>query len=45
MEKLVCVDDFEKLAFRILKKDAIDYFRTGADEEITLADNKQAFKR
>ncbi len=45
MDKLVCVDDFEKVGFKILKKDALDYFRTGADEEITLSNNRQAFKR
>ena len=45
MNQLVCVNDFEKAAFRILDRNALDYFRTGADDEVTLSDNKNAFKR
>jgi (S)-2-hydroxy-acid oxidase len=45
MDKLVCIGDFEKEAHRILDKNALDYYRSGADEEITLRENRSAFKR
>lgn len=43
--KLICVDDYEKEAFKKLPKDALDYYRSGADEEQTLQANRDAFKR
>ncbi len=45
MNNLVCVEDFEKAAHRVLDRNALDYYRSGADDESTLADNKSAFKR
>ncbi|XP_064621883.1 2-Hydroxyacid oxidase 1-like [Lineus longissimus] len=45
VEPLVCVDDFEKLAFKLLPKNALDYYRSGANHEQTLQDNTDAFKR
>jgi len=42
---MVCVDDFERYACKILPKHALDYYRSGADEEITLTDNILAFRR
>lgn len=45
MNKLVCVEDFEKVAHRLLNRNALDYYKSGADDEITLSDNKKGFKR
>ena len=45
MEKLVCLADFERAAQPRLDKSAGDYYRSGADEEVTLAENQRAFKR
>ena len=42
---LVCVDDFEREARSILPRNALDYYRSGADEELTLQLNKDALKR
>ena len=44
-DKLVCVLDFEKHAHKVLPNNALDYYRTGADQEQTLRDNRQAFLR
>ncbi|XP_044038129.1 hydroxyacid oxidase 1 isoform X1 [Siniperca chuatsi] len=41
----VCVSDFEKEARKVLPKAVYDYYRSGADEQITLADNAAAFNR
>lgn len=41
----ICVDDYEKEAFKRLPKEALDYYRSGADEELTLRANREAFKR
>lgn len=41
----VCVEDFEKEAKKVLPKAVYDYYRSGADEQNTLADNVAAFKR
>ncbi|XP_013417864.1 hydroxyacid oxidase 1 [Lingula anatina] len=43
--QLVCVDDFEKYACDNLDKHTLEYYRSGANEEQTLADNRSAFKR
>ncbi|XP_072028363.1 2-Hydroxyacid oxidase 1-like isoform X1 [Amphiura filiformis] len=45
MAALVCVDDFEAHARTHLPKYAFEYFSCGAQEEQTLQDNKDAFKR
>ena len=45
MNLLACVEDFEKAAFQILDSNALDYYNSGADEELTLSDNRNAFKR
>jgi hypothetical protein len=44
-EAVVCLDDFEREAVKVLPKNAFDYFRSGADDEATLRDNIDAFKR
>ncbi|KAK5855582.1 hypothetical protein PBY51_007246 [Eleginops maclovinus] len=41
----VCVSDFEKEAEKVLPKAVYDYYRSGADEQNTLADNVAAFNR
>ncbi|KAM9392017.1 2-Hydroxyacid oxidase 1 [Pholidichthys leucotaenia] len=41
----VCVSDFEEDARKILPKAVYDYYRSGADDQNTLADNVAAFKR
>jgi len=43
--ELVCLADFEKYACKVLPKNAIDYYRSGADGEITLYDNVKALSR
>lgn len=42
---LVCVNDFEKFAQRNTTKQSWDYFKSGANHEQTLEDNRLAFKR
>lgn len=42
---LICVDDYEKEAHKRLPRDALDYYRSGADEELTLEANKDSFKK
>ncbi len=44
-ERLLTVRDYEKAAREKLSKMAYDYFRSGADAEITLAANAAAFER
>ena len=41
----VCVSDFEDEARKVLPKAVYDYYRSGADEQNTLADNVAAFNR
>uniref|UniRef100_A0A3B4YWE3 (S)-2-hydroxy-acid oxidase n=1 Tax=Stegastes partitus TaxID=144197 RepID=A0A3B4YWE3_9TELE len=41
----VCVSDFEEQARKVLPKAVYDYYRSGADEQKTLADNVAAFNR
>ena len=42
---MVCLDDFEKFAVDTLSKNALDYYRSGANDEVTLNDNIAAFRR
>ncbi len=42
---LVCTKDYEDYAAHWLQKMVYDYYRSGADEEHTLAENTRAFKR
>ena len=44
-EKLVCVQDYEKHAIGILPSAILGYYTEGADQEQTLRDNRDAFKR
>lgn len=43
--QFICVKDYEEEAHRKLPKQALDYYRSGADEEITLRSNVDAFKK
>jgi len=42
---MICIEDFERYAYKTLPKFALDYYRSGADEQITLKDNVLAYKR
>ncbi|NWT00874.1 HAOX1 oxidase, partial [Mionectes macconnelli] len=43
--KPVCISDFEEYAKTFLPKSVYDYYRSGADDQETLADNVAAFSR
>lgn len=43
--QFICVDDYEKEAHKRLPKDALDYYRRGADDELTLRANEDSFKK
>ncbi|XP_074720533.1 2-Hydroxyacid oxidase 1 isoform X1 [Strix uralensis] len=43
--KPVCIADFEEYAKKFLPKSVYDYYRSGADDQETLADNIAAFSR
>lgn len=45
MKSLICIDDYEAEAFKKLPQEALDYYRSGADEELTLRANREAFKK
>lgn len=41
----ICVEDYENEALERLPHEASDYYRSGADEEITLRANIESFKK
>ena len=43
--QVVCLSDITEIARRKLGLHAYSYFASGADEEQTLRDNEEAFKR
>ncbi|XP_046450627.1 hydroxyacid oxidase 1-like isoform X2 [Daphnia pulex] len=43
--QLVCLQDYEEHASQILPPFVLDFYRGGADQEQTLRDNREAFKR
>jgi 4-hydroxymandelate oxidase len=45
LERLLTVDDFETAAATVLPHAAYDYYRSGADDERTLRENRRAFGR
>lgn len=45
MAALVCVEDFERYAYQHLPRNALDYYRSGANDEQSLKDNRLAFSR
>ena len=44
-KKLVCLQDYEELAYEILPEAILSFYKGGADQEQTLRDNRDAFKR
>jgi (S)-2-hydroxy-acid oxidase len=42
---VVCLSDVEKEARRVLPKHAFDYFRSGSEDEVTLQENLNAYRR
>jgi (S)-2-hydroxy-acid oxidase len=45
MSSVVCLQDIEDFALKVLPRNALDYYRSGADQMQTLADNKSAFQK
>lgn len=45
MDKLVCLKDFEVAALKKLEPSTGEYYRGGADDEVTAEDNKDAYQR
>ncbi len=45
LDDFLIVDDFEDAAARLLTKNAYDYYRSGADDQRTLRENRRAFRR
>ncbi|OMH84841.1 Hydroxyacid oxidase 1 [Zancudomyces culisetae] len=45
MTKIASLDDIERLAHQKLDKNALDYYSSGAQDELTLRDNIRAFDR
>ncbi|XP_030052174.1 2-Hydroxyacid oxidase 1 [Microcaecilia unicolor] len=43
--KPICTNDFEKHAKEVLQRSIYDYYRSGAGDQQTLADNEAAFRR
>ncbi|KAG8224306.1 hypothetical protein J437_LFUL007246 [Ladona fulva] len=41
----VCVGDVEKIGKSLLPRAALDYYKSGAGEEVTLSMNREAFRR
>ncbi|KAL7991291.1 hypothetical protein Chor_015547, partial [Crotalus horridus] len=44
-ERPICIADFEKFAKKFLQKSVYDYYKSGADDQQTLAENVAAFSR
>jgi len=44
-EQIACLDDIEAIAHKRLPRNALDYYRSGAEDMQTLADNRNAFAR
>ena len=40
-----CLDDIENEAFKILPRNALDYYRSGANQMISLRENRTAFQK
>jgi hypothetical protein len=45
MEKLVCVKDFAEAAERKWDANVVSYFNSGADDEITVQENRDSYNR
>ena len=44
-QKLVCLQDYEQIACETLPSAILSFYKGGADQEITLRDNREALKR
>ena len=44
-KKIVCLQDYEERAYEILPAPILSFYKGGADQEITLRDNREALKR
>lgn len=44
-ERPICLADFQKYAEKSLSKSVYDYYKSGADDQQTLAENVAAFSR
>ena len=42
---IVSLDEIEAIAEKCVPKNALDYFKSGAEKMITLHDNSNAFKK
>ena len=42
---VACLQDIEDFAYQVLPRNALDYYRSGADQMITLKDNRRAFQK
>ncbi|KAI1721828.1 FMN-dependent dehydrogenase domain-containing protein [Ditylenchus destructor] len=45
LAKLVCLDDVEREALQTLSRSVRGYYQSGADDEVSLARNRKAFRR
>ncbi|KAB0798468.1 hypothetical protein PPYR_09461 [Photinus pyralis] len=45
MHTPVCVQDFETHAFQVLAKGPLDYYKSGAGDQLTLENNRKAFSK
>lgn len=42
---VACLQDIEDFALDVLPKNALDYYKSGADQMVTLKENRAAFQR
>ena len=42
---MINLDDFEEFAYKSLDRNALNYYRSGANAECTLRDNREAFSK
>ncbi|PVU84921.1 hypothetical protein BB560_007216, partial [Smittium megazygosporum] len=45
MSRIACVKDIEEIAIRKLDKNALDFYYTGAQDQLTLANNRTCYDR
>ena len=45
MSQMLCIDDIERYALQHLSKASADYYKSGANDEQTLRENRIAFSR
>lgn len=42
---VTCLQDIEDFALKTLPRNALDYYKSGADHMVTLRENRNAFQR